>query len=425
MNKACTSTTSCTASLAEQTRKHPCYSQEAHQQYARMHIPVAPACNIQCNYCNRKFDCVHESRPGVTSEILSPKQALEKYCWVTEKLDKVTVVGVAGPGDALANWPAVKKSLELIKREQPEVIFCLSTNGLMLPEYKEEILALGVHHVTVTCNAVDPAIGARLYRQVLYQGQRLTGTEAAATLLKNQLEGIDWLASQGVLVKVNIVMVKGINDIHIPEVVNKVKTLGAFMANIMPLIPAPGSLFEDFPQTSMKEVNDMRDLCQGDLPQMRHCRQCRADAIGLLGQDCSQEFRLTEQPCQSSLKPSVQQPVPLKIAVATKHGLLVDLHFGHASQFLIYEGDGQKFTLIEGRQVDRYCMGMVDCDAKEDRRQGILEALKDCDAVLTMRIGHQAKERLRQRGIRSFEFCDSVENGLGYAAKEMLRSKAI
>ena len=27
-------------------------------------------CNIQCNYCDRKFDCTNESRPGVTSGVL-------------------------------------------------------------------------------------------------------------------------------------------------------------------------------------------------------------------------------------------------------------------------------------------------------------------------------------------------------------------
>jgi len=39
---------------------------------------VAPACNIQCNYCNRKYDCANESRPGVVSEKLTPEQAAKK-----------------------------------------------------------------------------------------------------------------------------------------------------------------------------------------------------------------------------------------------------------------------------------------------------------------------------------------------------------
>lgn len=404
--------------IAEKTSKHPCYSAEAHTKYARMHLPVAPACNIQCNYCNRKFDCVHESRPGVTSEILTPAEALLKFSWVKEQIEQLSVVGIAGPGDALANWPETKKAIELIKAIDPKMTFCLSTNGLMLPEYGQEIIDLGVNHVTVTCNAIDPKIGAKLYQYARYKGERLTGVTAAQVLLKNQLAGIEFLANHGVLVKVNIVMVTGVNDQHIPEVVKKVKELGAFITNIMPLIPAPGSNFENFPQTSMKDINEMRNLCQLDMQQMRHCKQCRADAIGLLGEDRSQEFRLSSIVQQ---QPASEEVIakPIKIAVASKYGKLVDLHFGHATEFRIYQGENNTFKLLETRQVDKYCAGMQECDTEEERREVIVESLKDCAAVLTMRIGHSAKERLRRKGIQSIEFCDSVENGLRYTAEEL------
>lgn len=403
--------------IAEKTSKHPCYSAEAHTKYARMHLPVAPACNIQCNYCNRKFDCVHESRPGVTSEILTPAEALLKFSWVKEQIKQLSVVGIAGPGDALANWPNTKKAIELIEAIDPEMTFCLSTNGLMLPEYGQEIIDLGVNHVTVTCNAIDPEIGAKLYQYARYNGETLTGVAAAQVLLKNQLAGIEFLAKHGVLVKVNIVMVTGVNDQHIPEVVKKVKELGAFITNIMPLIPAPGSNFENFPQTSMKDINEMRNLCQLDMQQMRHCKQCRADAIGLLGEDRSQEFRLSSIVQQPPAEEIIAKPI--KIAVASKYGKLVDLHFGHATEFRIYQGENNKFELLETRQVDKYCAGMQECDTEEERREVIVDSLKDCAAVLTMRIGHSAKERLRKKGIQSIEFCDSVENGLRYTAEEL------
>jgi nitrogen fixation protein NifB len=58
----------------------------------------------------------------------------------------------------------------------------------------------------------------------------------------------------------------------------------------MPLIPAPGSIFENYPHTSTKEINQLRKACEIDLQQMYHCKQCRADAIGLLGDDRSGEF---------------------------------------------------------------------------------------------------------------------------------------
>jgi hypothetical protein len=34
----------------------------------------AAGCNVQCRICNRKFDCVNESRPGVSSGVLSPRR---------------------------------------------------------------------------------------------------------------------------------------------------------------------------------------------------------------------------------------------------------------------------------------------------------------------------------------------------------------
>ncbi|MBP2656068.1 MAG: nitrogenase cofactor biosynthesis protein NifB [Firmicutes bacterium] len=220
----------------------------------------------------------------MTSEVLTPKVAKDKFEWVKNEIAELSVVSIAGPGDALADWKYNKETISDIKADNDEIIFCLSTNGLILPEYAQEIIDLGVKHVTVTVNSIDPEISAKIYKHILYQGRYYQGAEAGKILLENQLTGIRYLTQSGVLVKINIVMIKGINDAHIPEVVKKVKELGVFVTNIMPLIPAPGSAFEHFPQTSMKEVNDLRNVCQLDIQQMRHCQQCRADAIGRLGE---------------------------------------------------------------------------------------------------------------------------------------------
>nr|NSL49520.1 nitrogenase cofactor biosynthesis protein NifB [Dendrosporobacter quercicolus DSM 1736] len=411
------------AHILEQTRKHPCYSVEVHHQFARMHLPVAPGCNIQCNYCNRKFDCVNESRPGVTSEVLTPALAFEKFRWVKEKIGELTVVGIAGPGDALADWQYTRQTIERIKAVDDSIVFCLSTNGLLLPEYAQEIVDVGIHHVTVTMNALDPEIGAQIYKFVSYQGKRYQGVAAAELLCRNQLAGIQYLTERNVLVKVNIVMVKGINDRHIPDVVKKVKALGVFITNIMPLIPAPGSAFEHFAQTSMKEINEMRNLCELDIQQMRHCKQCRADAVGLLNEDRSSEFRMCNNPDNQAPEP----PVPrrqYRIAVTSKYGRLVDQHFGHAAEFIIYQGDGREFKLLERRSVHKYCSGMEECGEEEAKRESTIRTVKDCQAVLTMRIGQHAKEKLAEQGTQSIEYCDSVENGLRQAVKTLVEQDA-
>lgn len=417
MGCVCSGTIS--ADVLEKTNQHPCYSADAHHKYARMHLPVAPRCNIQCNYCNRKFDCVNESRPGVTSEVLTPDFARDKFIWVKEEIKNLSVVGIAGPGDALADWPLTKQTIENIKAINPDIIFCLSTNGLLLPQYAHEIVALGIKHVTVTVNTLDPVIGAKIYKFVSYQGKRYEGVQAAELLLVNQLAGIEYLVKHGVLVKINIVMIKGINDNHIPAVVKRVKELGVFVTNIMPLIPASGSAFEHLPQTSMKELNALRDVCQLDIQQMRHCQQCRADAIGLLGEDRSQEFRMCNR-ITETMVPKTETSKVYQIAVTSKHGKLVDQHFGHATQLLIYQGDGKDFELRETRTVNRYCAGMTECDTEEEGgRDKILEALQDCNAILTMRIGYHAKKQLGKKGIYISEYCDTVETGLRYTATRL------
>ncbi|MBA5851677.1 nitrogenase cofactor biosynthesis protein NifB [Clostridium sp. cel8] len=412
----------------DKTYTHPCFGDNAHK-FARMHIPVAPKCNISCNYCNRKYDCANESRPGVTSEILSPAQALEKFKLVKSKMKNLTVVGIAGPGDALANFDKVRESFKLIRAESPDITFCLSTNGLMLPFYANELIELGVSHVTVTINSVDKKIGAKIYREVNYLGHKYEGEEGAQILMNNQLTGIKYLCSKGVTCKVNIVMLKGINDKHIKDVVKKVKECGVYMTNIMQMIPVEGSRFADLPLVSNIELNEMRKDCELDIKQMYHCRQCRADAIGTLSQDCSIDFRGCST-CSSGCTSGNKQNKTLekiasdvderyKFAISSKTGMNIDQHFGHATEFYIYSYDAGTIKFIEKRNVEKYCTGIEDCDNHEDKISKIIRTIKDCNAVLTLRAGFEPKEKLESAGIKLIEMYDSINKGILCAVKKL------
>jgi MoaA/NifB/PqqE/SkfB family radical SAM enzyme len=400
-------------SIAEKTATHPCYNCGAGK-YARIHLPIAPKCNVQCNYCVRKYDCPNESRPGVTTEILTPEEAFKKYAIVKGKMDNLKVVGIAGPGDSLANFEETKKTLELIKEYDPNVTFCLSTNGLMLPYYAEELIQLGVSHVTVTINAVDPVIGAKIYKFVDFMGTRYTGETGAAILLANQLAGLKYLTSHGIVCKVNTVMLSGINENHIEDVVKKVKELGCYITNIMQLIPVQGSAFEALPQVSNKKIMEMRKQCEGTIKQMYHCKQCRADAIGTLDNDLSIEYRgctgcgAKEQPLENTNK---------KFAVATKSGILVDQHFGHVDEFYIYESDGKTVKFYEKRKVSKYCTDQ-NCDDEESKMDSILNAVQDCDGVLALRIGFAPSQKLQAKGIKTFMTYDRIEDAVKIAANQ-------
>lgn len=389
-------------SMEEKTATHPCYNCGAHQ-YARIHLPIAPKCNISCNYCVRKYDCPNESRPGVTTSVLGPEEACQRYLEAKKKLPKLSVVGIAGPGDALANLPETLETLRLIRSHDPEVTFCISTNGLMLPQAAEQLIAAGVTHVTVTMNTVDPAIGARIYKYINYMGRQYTGEIGAAILIANQMAGIKILADKGILIKVNIVMLKGINDEHIPELVKQVKELGASVTNIIPLIPVSGSVFEKLSPVSKEELNTMRDRCSGILKQMYHCQQCRADAVGTLGKSCPSE-----------------SGKGILMAVASKSGILVDQHFGHVTEFYVYEYKNGVTTFKEKRSVRKYCDGVQECDEQEDKIHLILKTIEDCKAVLVMRIGEAPKEKLSKQGIRVITTYDRIEASVAKVASEMI-----
>ncbi|MDM7934773.1 MAG: radical SAM protein, partial [Methanothrix sp.] len=217
-------------------QEHPCFSERACHAFGRMHLPVAPKCNIQCKYCVREFDCVNESRPGVTSQVLSPKEALDRVDQVMERYHYIKVVAVAGPGEPLANEETFE-TLRLVGEKYPHLILCISTNGLLLPDKIQELDRLGVCNITVTMNAIDPAIGEQIYDYVTYKGKRYEGLEAAALLLDQQLKGIEEAVRLRKIVKVNTVLIPGINDTHVFDIASKIKSMGVYIHNVMPLIP--------------------------------------------------------------------------------------------------------------------------------------------------------------------------------------------
>ncbi len=270
--------------------KHPCFNHSVHKELARIHLPVAPDCNIQCNFCNRLYDCVNETRPGVTSKILTPEQASKKYFEIKQELNNITIVGFAGPGDPLANFDKIKKTVELIREKDKKVDFCLSTNGLMASEYAEEIVKTGFSYVTITINSITPEIGAEIYDYIIYKDEFLKGKEASELLIQKQLKGLEILSSRGVVCKVNTLYVKGINDFQIKDIAKLASEKGAYLMNIKNLIPTKGSRFENFKTAPIAEIDRLRKACSGYIKQMYHCQQCRADSAGLISEDKFKNF---------------------------------------------------------------------------------------------------------------------------------------
>ncbi|MHB8840389.1 MAG: radical SAM protein [Candidatus Aquicultor sp.] len=243
-----------------------------------MHIPVAPACNIQCRYCYREIGS-SDNRPGVAYKILKPSEALEAVEQVIREDTSIHVIGVAGPGDALANQ-ATFNSLALIHKKFPWLKKCISTNGLRLEERVDELLAVGVSTISVTMNAVNPQIGREFYQKVILDGH-VYYKNAFDILTDRQLAGIEAASRKGLVVKINTVLVPELNGDHIPEVAKAMKDCGASLMNIMPLKPI-GDM-SDFRPPTCFEIEEARYNSGKHIEQFRVCKQCRADAVGIPG----------------------------------------------------------------------------------------------------------------------------------------------
>ena len=428
--------------IREKVFNHPCYSEEAHHYFARMHVAVAPACNIQCNYCNRKYDCANESRPGVVSELHHPVQAVKKVLAVAATIPQMTVLGIAGPGDPLANPERTFETFRMLSEQAPDIKLCVSTNGLSLPDNVDELSKYNIDHVTITINCVDPDVGAQIYPWIFWKNKRIKGREGAAILIERQQKGLEMLVAKGILVKVNSVLIPGVNDKHLAEVSRMVKAKGAFLHNVMPLISEAehGTYYGLTGQRgpTNEELQALQDECSGDMNMMRHCRQCRADAVGLLGEDRGSEFTMDkieemeinypeamkmraevhaaineeleskrlakESKVQlvsiQGLKPKVEETRPVLMAIATKGGGVINEHFGHASEFLIYEASSAGVRFIGHRKTTPYCEGGDTCGDGESALDKTLRILAGCEAVLCSKVGYEPWGPLEAAGIQ-------------------------
>lgn len=94
----------------------------------------------------------------------------------------------------------------------------------------------------------------------------------------------------------------------------------------------------------------------------------------------------------------------VRVAVASKNGVAVDQHFGHAHAFWVYKWDSGIWHLLERREVDHYCQGKGhDGDDQNSKAQTamskILLTINDCDQVLVAMIGAGPIAKLAAIGV--------------------------
>jgi nitrogen fixation protein NifB len=191
---------------------------------------------------------------------------------------------------------------------------------------------------------------------------------------------------------------------------------------------------------------------------MRHCRQCRADAVGLLGEDRGAEFTMDKiekmdidysaamekraqlhetfrqklDAKQAEAQHKVKEPTllapegtrPVLMAIASKGGGLINQHFGHAREFMVYEASPAGVRFIGHRKTDLYCSGGDTCGEAESSLDQIIRSLEGCEAVLCSKVGYEPWGALEAAGIQpnGEHGMEPIEEAVAAVYGEMLRA---
>lgn len=266
-------------SPAEVMRAHPCFDEQAHARVGRVHLPVASRCNIRCAFCEHKV-CANLTmqHPGWAQRLLSVEEAVARVRELKQRWPGASfVVGVAGPGEPLAN-DATFAALAAI-RDEFGIMTCVSTNGLLLEEKLPQLLEARVMALTVTVNASRSGVGQHIYLWARYEGRLYRGIEAAELLIAHQMRGIRAALSAGLSVKVNTVFIPDVNNQDVVPLAHKLRELGVHLMNLMPLIP--DGRMRSLRAPTCDELRRARAACERVIPQFRLCEHCSADIVYL------------------------------------------------------------------------------------------------------------------------------------------------
>ena len=363
-------------STATSHESHPCFGLASRSRVGRLHLPVAPRANSRSKF----------SGSAAIQPAMLPDEALR---WLDRTIadgSEIGVVGITGPGDPLAAPAPTLRTLRLVREKYPKISLCLTTCGLGAAPLAGELAEVGLSHVTLLVDAVDPAIAEKMYAWIRPSTKTLPLEEAARILVDEQFAAIKAFKAAGIPVKVNTTVYPGYNADHLEAIASTVAGLGA---DIMAVVPFwPGEAVGEFPAVpDMDLLETVRDRAGLHMDLMPAWEACGESLVGLKesGRKDAQTIALP--------KPTKERP---NVAVVSATGMDVDLHLGHATKALIYgrREDGLA-CLLEARDLPEPGSGGT-------RWEKLAELLSDCFVLLTSSAGQNPREVLSRNGLTVF-----------------------
>ena len=167
-----------------------------------LRISLTQKCNLNCFFCHQEGE--HNPEGEMTPEEISK---------IVETASKLGIRKVKLTGGEPLLRPDILEIVEGIRPHVEEV--SMTTNGVLLAEAARPLKESGLDRVNVSLHSLSP------------QGfQRITGSNA----LEKVLQGIEEATAQGLTpVKINTVVMRGVNDNRVEDLIEFSRKAGAVL----------------------------------------------------------------------------------------------------------------------------------------------------------------------------------------------------
>lgn len=303
-------------------------------------------------------------------------RVLQKH--LRESDTAITTVAIAGPGDPLATPELTIEAAQLIHKHYPALDICIPTMGIGSSDCASQLAEAGVTHVEMRVEAVRAEIIEKLFAWIRPGLKTVCIAEAAKVLLTEQREGISSLSFHGISVSILTTLYPGYNIDHVAKIASEMVELGAEGIALVPYAPHPGAEVDlEKPQESdireaekraASHLSLRKSLCEG-IPDISAADDTEPETVQIPG-------------------PSQQRP---NIAVVSSNGIEVDLHLGHAQQFLIYGPRDDGLVCFLGKRE------APEPGGGSSRWQQTSEILSDCFLLLAASAGQSPRKILLQQ----------------------------
>jgi len=174
-----------------------------------LRISVTDRCNFRCTYCmpREHFGSEHAFLPR--SDLLTYEEIVTVVkSLVPAGLEKVRLTG----GEPLLRSD-IAALVRLLKEAGPHIDLAMTTNGALLSNHAQELADAGLNRVTVSLDALNPTTFA-------------TMADTTKTTPETVLEGLESAKKAGLVVKVNTVVRRGVNENEILPLAEACSGLG-------------------------------------------------------------------------------------------------------------------------------------------------------------------------------------------------------